>query len=500
MPGGRCHGVHSRIPQDRASAHTCVRRTLERVNVARGGLDFREAAADEMRMDDVELRSPAPLTWLAVSCAAAAAAAGAHVGADARWLAVVGGTIVRLRALPHSIAYAAAPSSWHDAPALGQIVFHGLERAFGDRGLVLAQAAALACAAGALAVDMRRRGAGDAAGAAVLVALVVAAPGTFLVVRAELYSLALFPLLLLVLRRETGRRNVRVWLAIPLLTLWANLHGGVLVGFAAFAAYLLFDRLRRAPLESAALLGAGAAALFATPALLHSASYYEGVLRGEAAAEHYGLWAPLSLREPLDIVLVAVAVPLVALALRARPRAWELAVLAGTAAATVEAHRDGIWLLLAAAPLAARGLGGGSYTSSPLVRRAALAGLVLPAVCLVSTFARPPAADGAGERLLAVAVASSGGGPILADPLDAEKLAQRGARVWIGNPIDAFARVEQRRYLAWLRGEPSGDSIAGGRVRIAVVTIASKPQRRLAARAGFREIARDARAVVYAAR
>ena len=42
-----------------------------------------------------------------------------------------------------------------------------------------------------------------------------AAPGTFLVVRAELYSLALFPLLLLVLRRETGRRNVRVWLAIP---------------------------------------------------------------------------------------------------------------------------------------------------------------------------------------------------------------------------------------------------------------------------------------------
>ena len=91
-------------------------------------------------------------------------------------------------------------------------------------------------------------------------------PAAVFVVRAELFSLALFPVLLLLLRREAGWRTQRIWLVVPLLALWSNLHGGVLVGFAALAAYLVLDRGRYAPLESLGVLVASALALLATPA------------------------------------------------------------------------------------------------------------------------------------------------------------------------------------------------------------------------------------------
>src|SRR5581483_5831139 len=381
---------------------------------------------------------------------------------------------VRTRALPSSIVYAAAPSSWHDAPALGQLVFDGLVRLGGDRALVVAVAFA------AVAVDLRRRDADDAAGAAVLIALLVAAPASLLVVRAQLFSIALFPVLLALLRHDAGWRSRRIWLCVPIIALWANLHGAVLVGFAALAAYLVLDRARRAPLESFAVLGASAAALLATPALLDTPRYYSGVLHGEAAAERFGLWAPLDPGDPLDLLFLVGALVLLVLALRARPALWELVLVALFAAAAIEARRNGIWLLLLIAPHAARGLR----------RRRSVLGLVRPrlaAVCLAApvalaalSFARPPAHDGASDALLGRAQSAAHGSPILADPLDAERLALRGARIVIGNPLDAFERERQKQYLAWLRGERAGDALLRAPVRVVVVSRRSDAQRRLA--------------------
>src|SRR5581483_8964531 len=178
-------------------------------------------------------RSSSGLTWLAAAFGAAACALAGEIGADSRWLAAVGAAIVRLGRIPHAIPYATAPSNgWHDAPALGQLCFHALEVALGDRGLLLAQVAAVGVALAALAVDLRRAGARDGAGAAVVLAVVAAVPATFFVVRAQLFSLALFPVLAAILRDDARRPSRRIWLAPPLLALWANLHGGVLVGAA----------------------------------------------------------------------------------------------------------------------------------------------------------------------------------------------------------------------------------------------------------------------------
>jgi hypothetical protein len=78
-------------------------------------------------------------------------------------------------------------------------------------------------------------------------------------------------------------------------------------------------------------------------------------------------------------------------------------------------------------------------------------------------------------------------------------LAQLGTRIWIGNPLDAFAADEQRAYLDWLRGRPGGDR-ALAPVRTVVVLEGSEPQLRLAHEDEFRELARDGRAVLYGRR
>src|SRR5438132_1641066 len=83
--------------------------------------------------------------------------------------------------------------------------------------------------------------------------------------------------------------------------------GGGLVGFGVLAAYLVLHELRPRPFRTAALLAGGAAALLATPQLGRTALYYSGVLHGETAAQHYGLWAPLSLHRPLDVLFLALA-------------------------------------------------------------------------------------------------------------------------------------------------------------------------------------------------
>jgi hypothetical protein len=281
---------------------------------------------------------PLKQTWLVAAFGAAACALGAHVGADARWLAAIGHTIFQTHAVPHSIPYASAPAlSWHDAPALGQLVFHALEALLGDRGLILAQVVAVAIALSAVAFDLGRAGAREGAGAGVLAACVVAVPASFFVARAELFSLALFPVLVLLLREEHRRISRRIWLVIPLLVLWANLHGGALLGFLVLAAYLVFERAPRDPLGAWFVFLASAAALVATPSLLETVDYYSGVLHGEAAAGHYGLWARLSFSDPLDVVLVAIAVPLVVAALRRRPGAWQVVVLLALCALTVNA-------------------------------------------------------------------------------------------------------------------------------------------------------------------
>ena len=444
------------------------------------------------------MRIESRLSWLAVAAGSALCASAAAVGADARWLAALGGTIARAGRIPSSIPYAAAPShDWVNVPVLGELVFHWLEALGGDRGLVAAQAIAVAATLTLVLRDMRAAGASDGARALVIVGIPFAAVSALFVVRAQLLSLPLFALLVLLLRAEARRASLRVWLIVPLVALWSNLHGAVLLGLLVVTAYLLLERIKRDRWLALGVLVGSWGALFATPALARTGDYYLGVLHGEPAASGFGLWATLSLRNPLDVLFVAVVVPLLWFAVRAQPRRWELACLALLAASAVHVGRNSVWLVLFVAAPAAAGIRFRRSRPAPGVLVACA--WAVPILLVVTAFVRTPAQAVAGPVLRADAARLAAGKPILADAEDAEQLALDGRRVWIANPIDAFDRRDQKLYLSWLRGRPAGDALLR-RHDVVLVQVASAAQRRIAHIRGFREVARDSAAVLYARR
>ena len=121
----------------------------------------------------------------------------------------------------------------------------------------------------------------------------------------------------------------------------------------------------------------------------------------------------------------------------------------------------------------------------------------VPAALFVAGVLHAPSPDGAGERVLRQAAALAAGAPILADGLDAERLALDGERVWIANPLDAFARRDQRLYLDWLDARPAGDSLLEESGSVVLVARGSPPQRRLEHDPAFRRVALDSQAAVY---
>jgi hypothetical protein len=414
------------------------------------------------------------------------------IGADSRWLGALGAAIIRDGRIPHGVPYAAAPSgSWPNVTALAELIFHGLLAA-GPRGLLAAQLAAVAIALAVVARDARLAGAVDGAIAAVLLLAVVGAFPAFGVVRVQLFSLALFPVLFSLLRAEARRPGRTVWLVVPLLTLWSNLHGAVLVGLAMLLVYLVLDRARSAPLESLAVAVAAGLACCLTPAFQRTPHYFDGVLANEEARRAVGLWAPLSLRRPFDIVLALAGLTLLALAVRSRPRLWELAALLALAVLTVHAARSGVWLMLAAAPAAALGLGTVREASARVTRLAALAGAAIVAVAL----AHGPGSTGASTRLVERAIHAAGGTPILAQDVLAEQVALRGGTIEIGNPIDAFPQRDQAAYVDFLLGEPGGDADVA-RAQVVLVERHGSAEKRIARNPRFAAVARDAHAVLF---
>ncbi len=413
------------------------------------------------------------------------------VGADARWLAALGGLIVEAGGIPDGVPFAAAPSAgWPNVPALAELILHALDAAFGDRGFVLAQVAAAGLAVTILCADIRKAFSGGRV--PVLAIVVVGSFSALVAARVQLFSLVLFPLLLALLRAEARRPSRRVWLLVPLVALWSNLHGAALLGVAVAGAYLLLARARREPLVALGVLGGSVLALGCTPALLRTFDYYRGVFENEAARQGLGLWGRLDVRDPLDVILLVSAIALLVLAVKSRPPLWEAVALGGVTLMTIDSDRSGVWLLFLAALPACKGLGLPRARTVPRVAVVPLAAVV--ALGLI----RGPLPLQADSPLIADALARAGQTPILAEAVPAEQLAVAGGKVWVTNPLDAFDRADQRLYLDWLEGRPAGDAALAHAPRVVVVTLGSDAQRRMATQPSFREVRRGPYAVLYA--
>jgi hypothetical protein len=420
------------------------------------------------------------------------------VGGDARWLGVLGKMISSSHRTDDGIPFASAPSAgWHNVPVLAELAFSVLMGLAGDHGLVMAQAAAVTAALVLLARDARRAGAQDRSIAVVLLLVALGCSTTLLIARLQMFSLALLPLELGLLRAEARRPSPRIWLLVPLLAVWSNLHGAVLVGAAVAASYLLLSLSQHRPRQAAAVGMTSLLALCLTPALAFTPAYYLGVLQNETARQHVGLWARLTLSSPFDVAMLLVAGALVPAVLRSRPRVWEIAALLGLVALTVQTSRNGVWLLFVAAGPAAAGWGRRRGSTPAVNRRVPVAALLWTAAAAVAVVGvlRGPSGPAPAAALVNVAVHTAAGRPVTAEGVLSEQVVAAGGRVWLTNPLDAFSHADQRRYVAWtLTGRtdllPSDSSVV-------VVQVGSPAAQALADSPEFQRIAANRAGMVY---
>lgn len=447
------------------------------------------------RQVDLSRIGPRVVLVTAVATIVALAALLARVGSDAQWLVALGHVIAHRRAIPAGVPFAAAPTGhWPNSLVLAELIFDGLQAGLGSRGLMLGQLLAVAGALVMLARDARAGGANSIGVSAALLIAAVGCMPSLAIARVQMFSLVLFPALLLLLRQQARDPSWRIWLVVPLLALWSNLHGAALLGLGVVAAYLLLQRGRREPWLAAAVGIASAAALCLTPALARTVDYYHGVATNAAAQRGVGLWGPLSLRSPLDLVLLAAVLALGWRIWRTRPRPplWELGVLAALVLLTVNADRYGVWLLLFAVAPAARAL----HPARALRMLVPLAAVAAGAV-LIFSVTRGPAPSGASSSLVNGAIALAHGSPVLADGTIDEQVAMAGGRIWVGNPIDAFSHRAQAAYLDWLAGEPSGARALASAVKVVLVSRGSHTQSLMARMPDFVAARVSAGTVMY---
>ena len=417
----------------------------------------------------------------------------ATIGADAQWLAALGRVIIARSRIPSGVPFAAASSAhWPNALVLAELAFDGLERGLGDRGLMLAQLLAVGFGLAVLARDAVEDGATVGGTSTALFLAAIGALPSLVIVRSQLFSLALFPLLVALLRSESRRPSRRIWFVVGVLALWGNLHGAVLVGLLVTFIYLLLDRLREDQRTAVAVAIASLLALCLTPALTDTVTYYHGLLTNVAAQRGVELWAPLSLSAPFDDVAILAAIALSWRLRRARPRLWEMAVIIVLAAISVRASRSTVWLLFFLVAPAAR-----TFKSSRDWSRLIPPTIVAALAAIGFAIIRGPTSIGADRTLVERAVLLAHGSPVLAPDLLAERVALDGGRVWLSNPLDAFSAHDQSVYLDWLQGDSLGTAALMPAVRVVLVGRGTATERLMMTARAYVAVGGDRATILY---
>ncbi len=206
-----------------------------------------------------------------------------HLLVTDSWLVLAGGREVFQHGLPAHDEWnvLSLGRTWTDQQWGAQLLAYGAH-ALGGHPLLTVFAEGFMFAAFAIAaVAGRSLGAGPRAIALVLLPVVIAAPFAW-TIRAQIFALPVFTGLLWLLASEARRPSQRVYLAFPLLVVWANLHGSASLGALLtmlLGAIELISSRGRSGLRSVLLLVLPPLAVLATPyGPLTTARYYHLML------------------------------------------------------------------------------------------------------------------------------------------------------------------------------------------------------------------------------
>lgn len=242
------------------------------------------------------------------------------------YLALAGGRDVvdgRL-AKPDDWSFATDGRVWVHQNWLADTAIYAAERAGGETGLLVLKGLLVAGILAAVVLAARERGAGTAAGLLAAGAAVMAWPQA-MILRANLFSLILAPLLLFILYRSRRRRHA-IWFGVLLVWIWANTHGAFVFGLGMLGLWTILRlaaHLRHGGSGAAWRQGREAVAATAIAVALAALANPFGpanlqvpfLVRSEAVWQRLTEWRPLftsgPLRTPTPWIFLAMVAALI---------------------------------------------------------------------------------------------------------------------------------------------------------------------------------------------
>jgi hypothetical protein len=285
------------------------------------------------------------------------------------WLTLVSGREVAAHGLPAHDGLTAWTLGvrWIDQQWLAQLAFYGLARVGGLKLVLLAHAALVVGAVAVCVVGARRLGASQQSAVLCAAAVLPIAPWA-LQMRAQSVAELLFAVVLWLLAADSRAPSRRVYLVLPLLVLWGNVHGTATLG-----ALLVVARgvscVRSERTKAAALVLATPLCLLVSPYGLELVGYYRRLLFNPLLRSFVQEWGP-SRPSPATAGFYALALVTLWLLARRRRRltGFEQAALLVTLASAVSAVRGIVWFGFAALMLLPNAIDGTLPESRALVR------------------------------------------------------------------------------------------------------------------------------------
>jgi len=268
--------------------------------------------------------------------------------ADDTWYTLLGGRTILHSWLPHHDTWTVmtAGHSWVDQQWLAQLAAYGVWAAGGFALMVIVFLALFVAAFALAAAAARFAGASDRAVAVVALAGYLVGVSNS-EVRAQVLAYPLFAAVLALLALDARTPSRRVYLVFPLLVLWANLHGSVVLGAALVA-------LRGLTAVRSNLRKAGVLLVLPWPCVLVSpygtalVGYYRSTIGSGKLAHAASEWGPTTIRaQPIFVALLLIGIWLLGRA-RGANTLFEQLAFAGSGLLGLYAVRYMVWFALVA--------------------------------------------------------------------------------------------------------------------------------------------------------
>ena len=269
------------------------------------------------------------------------------------WMAIVSGRWIAQHGLPShdTLAVMTHGRRWTDEQWLAQLGLYGLWRLGGVKLALFVHALLVTSGLAGAALYARTRGATARSVTWIAIPVLIAYYPVASVMRPQSFAFPLFAAVLWLVLDDARHPSRRVFLTLPLLVLWTNLHGSVVLGamLVSLDGLVGMVQQRRPSGRGLALLLAPWACVFASPYALHLPAYYEKILVGGNFKQFVTEWAPttLSIQTAAVYLVVLGGLWLLGRAGRSAPLFDQL-VFAITAVLAFDAVRNTAWIGLVA--------------------------------------------------------------------------------------------------------------------------------------------------------